>query len=120
LKRNLDLIRKLVLAVEDLPTGMVLTSIELDGHSAEEIGYHSYLAVDSGLARGVDIQTLDDTSPNWQLLHLTSEGHDFADAARSESTWKKAKTIIAAKGGGFTFEVVKQVLVSVIKSTLES
>ena len=118
MKRNLDLIRKLVLAVEDLPTGAVLGNIEIEGYSPEEIGYHSYLAVDAGLAKGIDIRTLSDTSPNWQILHLTSGGHDFADVARSESTWNKAKGIISEKGGGATIDVMKQVLIGVIKHTL--
>ena len=118
MKRNLDLIRKLVLAVEDLPTGTALNEIEIEGYSPDEIGYHSYLVVDAGLAKGIDVQTLSDTSPNWQILHLTSEGHDFADAARSESTWNKAKGIIAAKGGSATIDVMKQVLIGVIKHTL--
>ncbi|MEP7294909.1 MAG: DUF2513 domain-containing protein [Burkholderiales bacterium] len=118
MKRNLDLIRKLVMAVEDLPTGTVLDDIEIDGYSPEEIGYHSYLVVDAGLAKGINVQTLSDTSPNWQILHLTSEGHDFADAARNESNWNKAKGIVTEKGGGATLEIVKQVLIGIIKHSL--
>jgi hypothetical protein len=118
MKRDLDLIRRLVLAVEDLPTGTVLEGIEIDGYSPEQIGYHSYLVVDAGLAKGVDVQTMSDTSPNWQILQLTSEGHDFADAARNETTWNKAKGIVTEKGGGVTLEIVKQVLVGLIKHSL--
>ena len=118
MKRDLDLIRKLVLAVEALPTGTVLEDIEIEGYSPEQIGYHSYLVVSSGLAQGIDVQTLSDTSPNWQILQLTSEGQDFADASRSETNWKKAKGILAEKGGSATLEIVKQVLVGVIKHSL--
>ncbi len=85
MKRDLDLIRKIILAVEDLPTGTVPDEIESDGYTSEQIGYHSYLIVDSGFAEGEDMGAFEDTSPNWQLAHLTSAGHDFADAARSET-----------------------------------
>ncbi len=118
MKRDLDLIRKLVLAVEDLPTGTALEDFELEGYTPEQIGYHSYLAVDAGLAKGIDVQSQADTSPNWQILHLTSAGHDFAAAARSETTWNKAKELVVSKGGSATLEVVKQVLVAVIKQGL--
>jgi hypothetical protein len=118
MKRDFDLIRKLVLAVEDCPTGTVLDELHIDGYSAEQIGYHSYLLVDSGLARGIDVGTVHGTSPNWQILHLTSAGHDFADSARDESTWRKATGIVKEKAGGVTLDVLKQVLVSVIKNTL--
>jgi uncharacterized protein DUF2513 len=118
MKRDLDLVRKLVLAVEDLPTGTVLGGIEIDGYSPEQIGYHSYLVVDAGLAKGINVQTLSDTSPNWQILQLTSEGHDFADAARNDTTWNQAKVVVAEKGGGATLEIVKQVLIGLIKHSL--
>ena len=43
MKRDLDLIRKIVLTVEDLPTGNVPEEIEVDGYTSEQVGYHSYL-----------------------------------------------------------------------------
>jgi hypothetical protein len=97
MKRDFELIRKLVLAVEDYPTGTVPGEIQIDGYSAEQIGYHSYLLVDSGLAKGIDVGTMHGTSPNWQILHLTSAGHEFADAARDDSTWRKAILIVKEK-----------------------
>lgn len=118
MKRDLDLIRKLILAVEDLPTGSVLSDIQIDGYSAEQIGYHSYLVVDASLAEGLDVGTSTDTSPNWQIMNLTSAGHDFADSARDEGNWKKATSIVKSKTGGATLDVVKEVLVGVIKGTL--
>jgi len=38
-RRDLELIRKLVLQVEAIPTGYVKEEIEIDGYSAEQIGY---------------------------------------------------------------------------------
>ena len=116
--RDLDLIRKLVLAVEAVPTGYAQNDIEIDGYTKEQIGYHSYLLVDAGLAKGLDSTTMVDTSPMWLILHLTSAGHDFADAARDESTWHKAQGIVKDKAGGVTLDVMKQVLISVVKHSL--
>nr|MBS0021871.1 DUF2513 domain-containing protein [Gammaproteobacteria bacterium] len=100
MKRGLELIRKLVLAVEEYPSGTTPDDIHVEGFTPEQIGYHSYLLVDASLAKGVDVMTISDTLSNWHVLHLTSAGHDFADAARSESTWNKAKTIVKDKAGG--------------------
>jgi hypothetical protein len=116
--RDLDLFRKLVLAVEAVPTGYVQNEIEIDGYSKEQIGYHAYLLVDAGLAKGVDVTPISGTSPQWRLLHLTSAGHDFADAARDEGTWLKATGIVKDKAGGVTLDVMKQVLISIIKNAL--
>ena len=117
-KRDLELIRKLVLAAEENATGYILNDIQIEGYTPEQIGYHSYLVIDGGLAQGEDITTHDDTSPNWKILHLTSAGHDFADAVRDESTWRKATGLVKAQGGSVTLDVMKQVLVSIIKNAL--
>ncbi|MEA2599183.1 MAG: hypothetical protein QOF89_175 [Acidobacteriota bacterium] len=118
MKRDLDLIRKIILTVEDLPTGNVPEEIEIDGYTEEQIGYHSYLIVDSGFAEGVDMGAFGDTSPNWQLIHLTSAGHDFAEASRNETSWNKAKSIVKEKAGGATLDILKEVLIGVIRGTL--
>jgi hypothetical protein len=117
-KRDLDLLRKIIFAVEDRCPEAAPGAIEIEGYSATEIGYHSYLLADSGLAKGVDVTTTSDALPQWQILHLTSEGHDFADAARNDSTWKAATKTVRDKTGGVTLEVMKQVLISVVKNTL--
>jgi hypothetical protein len=117
-RRDWELIRKVVLAVEDRQPAEWLPELEVEGYTPEQIGYHSYLIVDAGLAKGVDVRTLDDMLPNWQLSYLTSAGHDFADAARSDTTWKKATAIVKDKGSGVTVDVMKQLLISVIKNAL--
>ena len=116
--RDLELIRKLIFVVEASPTGYVKDDLEIEGYSPEQIGYHAYLLVDAGLAKGVDITTMGSSSPNWRILHLTSAGHDFADVARDDSTWKKATGLVKNKAGGVTLDVMKQVLISVIKNAL--
>lgn len=118
MKRDLELIRKLCLAVENVPTGYVLDDIEIDGYSKDQIGYHSYLLVDAGFAKGLDTTTIADTSPQWRILHLTSAGHDFAGAARDESTWQKATGVVKDNASSVTLDVMKQVLISIIKNTL--
>ena len=56
MKRDMELIRKLLLAVEtEERTGR--GQIELGGYPAEAIGSHSYLIVDAGLAEGADAST---------------------------------------------------------------
>ena len=118
MRRDLDLIRKLILAVEDRDAENWIPEIQIDGYTPQQIGYHSYLLVDAGLAKGANVSTVEDMLPNWHLSYLTSAGHDFADAARSDSTWNKATTLVKNTGGGFTLDVLKQVLVSVVKNAL--
>ncbi len=115
MKRDFELIRKLILNIENDSQG----KNEINGYSKEQIGYHTYLLVDAGLAKGIDLTAIHDVLPQWQALHLTSAGHDFADAARNESIWQKAREIVKDKTGGVTIDVMKQVLVSIIKNALD-
>lgn len=118
MRRDLDLIREIVLAVEDLPGGSLNQELAIEGRTREEIGYHSYLIIDAGLAKGQDAGFLEDTSPIWHINHLTAAGHDFADASRSDTTWSKAKSQLREHGGSFTIEIVKEVLTRVVKGSL--
>ena len=72
--------------------------------------------IDADLAKGVDVTTWGCTSPNWRILHLTSA--DFADAARDESFWRKATGIAREKAGTVTVDLMKQILISLIKHSL--
>lgn len=118
MKRDLELIRKIILAIEDLPGACLNQELKLNGFDRHQIGYHCYLIIDSGLAKGEDVTYLEDTSPVWHIHHLTAAGHDFADSIRSDTTWIKTKTIIKDKGGSFTLEILKGVLSQVIKGSL--
>ncbi len=119
MKRDIDLLRKILFAVENRSPEAAPRELEIEGYTATAIGYHSYLLVDSGLAKGVDVTTISDALPHWQVLHLTSAGHDFADAARNDSTWKAATKMVIDKTDSVTLEVMKKILVSVVKKTLD-
>ena len=118
MKRDIELIRQIVLQIESMATGYVFEKLTVDGCSDEQIGYHSYLIADAGLAKGLDQTGIDAKSPYWHILHLTSAGHDFADAVRNDSTWKKATGIVKEKAGGATVEILKEVLTRMVKDTL--
>jgi len=48
MKRDMDLFRALLLKVEEQPFGGQQTSIEIPGHSKDELIYHAQLAQDAG------------------------------------------------------------------------
>lgn len=102
MKRDMELIWKIVLKLEDEPSGFLPQGIQVDGHSPDQVAYHSYLMIEAGLAKGVDVTTLDATCPEADLTRLTWAGHEFADAARDETRWRKALGIAKKKGGSLS------------------
>lgn len=51
--------------------------------------------------------------------YLTMQGHDLLDTIRSKTVWDKVKKTAKSKGIELTFDVVKQLSSTVIKSMLE-
>jgi hypothetical protein len=118
MKRNLDLIRKIVLSVEEHPHGYAPADLKFDGYDDETVGYHGFLLVDAGLAEGIDVAGLGSESPAYHVHRLTSAGHDFADAVRNDTVWNKTKTKLADVGSGVSLQVVTQLSTSFLKSML--
>jgi hypothetical protein len=115
MKRDLDLIRKMVLVIEDAPSGRA-PDLAIEGSTPGKVGYHAYLLVDAGLARGVDVTSMDSEGPEALITSLTWAGHEFAESARDETRWKKAMGIVKEKGGAITLDVLKQLLASLMRA----
>jgi hypothetical protein len=117
MKRDLELIRKMVLAIEDAPSGWA-PDLKVEGYSDAQVGYHAYLLIDAGLAKGEDASTMGSEAPEGFISCLTWAGHEFADAARDETRWKKAMGVVQEKGGTVTIGVLTQLLVALMKGAL--
>jgi len=111
-KRNMELIRKMLFAAEAAEGGYAPGPLEIEGYSEAEIGYHAYLLCDAGLAFGIDVETRESEGPEYQLRHLTWAGHEFLDAARDEPRWRKAMAAIGSAGGSVTLSVLQSLLTS--------
>jgi Hypothetical protein (DUF2513) len=118
MKRDMELIRKMVLAVEEAPTGYAPDDLGLVGYTDEEVAYHAYLMVQAGLATGIETTHMGSTSPSTQLTRLTWEGHEFASMARDDTAWNEVKRIVQEKGGAVSVDVIKALLTQAIKAGL--
>ncbi|MDR2549389.1 MAG: DUF2513 domain-containing protein [Desulfobulbus sp.] len=96
MKRDMNIIRKIVLAVRDSNEPVR----EVEGVSPEEFRFHVQLIVEAGLAIGIRAEpfrslrpeeaTIPPTSEVTVLSRLTWDGHDFADSIQNDKVWKKA------------------------------
>ncbi len=55
-------------------------------------------------------------SPEAIATSLTWEGHEFSEAARDDTRWNKAMTVVKEQGGSITLGVLKQLLVSLMRN----
>lgn len=121
MKRDMDLIRKMILQIEDSPTGRWPGNKGFEEYDPDQIGYHAYLIIDAGLATGIDMKRMNNTGPLYQLAHLTSSGHDFAEAARNEFIWNEVIGEMREKGiVSASVAVVKKILDKQIRKRLDA
>src|SRR4051812_38730475 len=110
MKRDMDLARQILMNLDSNTesTGLHCVDVTIEGHSPDEISYHVMLLDDAGLLKAKDAS--DGEGLEWMPMRLTSQGHDFLEAAKEEGSWQKAKEI-TKKTGGLSFDVLKAVLV---------
>lgn len=113
MKRDPDLVRDILLAVEandDVPMGWM--NLEIEGRNQQELAYHVQILHEAGLLVAQDLSSIG--SYDWRPRRLTAEGHDFLDAARSDTVWQEAKKRLGDVGG-FALEVAKPLLIDILK-----
>jgi len=110
MKRDMDLVRKILLACEQHEHGRAPNRLQIDGYTDEEIGYHAYIMEQAGLVEACDVSHSGSHSPEAIITSLTWDGHEFLGASKDEGIWSKAKEAVGATGG-MALDVLKSVLV---------
>lgn len=115
MKRDMELIRKIVLAVEDRDENLIKHR-KIEGYSSEQVGYHCHILIQGGLAEGNSYSTNDHRYPYGQPNNLTWNGHEFADLARNQTIWNQTTEIIKKKSDTVTIGVLMQLLAAAAKA----
>ena len=111
MKRDMELIRMVMLEAEKSEDPYELIDPKIEGHNELEISYHIALLDDAGLLHGRDRSAIGVF--RWSAGPLTWAGHEFVDAVRDESVWKEALAITAESSNGTVFELLKKALMTV-------
>ena len=120
MKRDMELIRKMILLVEDSPGGWAPGQMTVEGYTDSEIGYHAYLIGDAGLADAADMTSTASTGPYYRLTHLTSAGHDFADSARAQYIWDEVIASMKKQGiASASVDLLKRLLDKALRKRLD-
>lgn len=117
MKRDMDLVRQLLMAAEAQAPGTLLTEIE----GVEQIDFvqHAAWLQQAGLVTGIADFGLNPPSSSYATIQgLTWEGCEFVDAMRDETLWGKAKAKFMRPGISFTLDIVKEWLKSQITQGL--
>lgn len=122
MKRDMDLVRELLLRLEAIPMpavgGIALTyddkSLAVEGKSVEEVAYALKLIRDAGFLKVTPTQPANGVA----FLGMTWAGHDFVDTIRDPEIWTKTKEG-ATKAGGFTVDLLADLAKGLIKTQIK-
>ena len=117
MKRDMDLARTILFAIEqneDDPLGWI--ELNIPDRSAEEVAYHVMILAEAGLIEAQDLSTMGGF--DYKPKRLTWQGHEFLDAARSDTLWERAKKLTLEQTGGLSLDLLKAALLLLGKQAL--
>lgn len=98
MKRDLDLIRQIMLALEEkmeygknFQSAQLIEVMQDKTLSAEKLAYHIGLLVESDFIRAKEYKYLSGEPTDYLINTITSQGQDFVDTIRQDTTWNKIK-----------------------------
>lgn len=112
MKRDWEIIRAILLRLEEAPTANTILRPDLMlGYPEQEVAYNMRLLSQAGYVEG---KFLESKSGNGAInaaivSRLTNSGHELLDTIRNDSVWGKTKDTFKSKGLDMTFDLVMSV-----------
>ena len=109
MKRDFELIRKLLMFFEEKQSHAQVAVPPMDGYDDTTIKAHLVLLYEAGL---LDCEPVRSTTSDRVIyvipFDLSWDGHEFLDKIRNETVWRSIRDVIASKGGSVAFSVLNQ------------
>lgn len=119
MKRDMDLIRKILIKIEEEYQSTAIYDLSIDGYDRETVAYHCNLLYEEKLISDYASQYGDDSLCFFAVGHLTWEGHDLLDKIRDDSQWGKVKDTIKQKGLPLILDTIKAIATALVTAATE-
>ena len=106
MKRDPELIRKILFEVEECPADKHIDGFEFDGYDEYTVALHAELLIEAGFLDGEVTHFISGEPPSVIVRRLTWPGHDFIDAVRDETVWKKIRENVLKPTASWTFGLI--------------
>ncbi len=114
MKRDMDLVRNILIALADEPRGHIDTK-------SDAVNYHLEMLIEKQFVNGITVAQSHGGrySTNLTNSKLTWAGHEFLATIRSKTVWDKIKNVIKDKGLDLSVEAIKIAAPNVLASILK-
>jgi len=112
-KRDMDLIRAILLAIDGAPGAELRELPNFDGYSHEQVAYHARMLKQAGFVSAIDATTFD--GEDYLELSLSWDGHEFLETVRDGELWKKTKES-AGKVGNWGVKLLAELAIGAARA----
>ena len=124
MKRDLDLIREIMLVLEDkmeydknFQSAHLIEVIQDKTLSAEKLAYHVGLLVENDFIKAKEYKYQSGEPTDYLINTITSTGQDFIDTIRQDTTWNKIKEK-AYEIGGYSLPLLADIGFGILKDKI--
>ena len=117
MKRDMELIRDILVAIEECDDPHGPGRLESPHHNPSVVTYHIGLLVDAGYVRATDAST--HQGHTFLVKGLTMQGHDLAASLQDPDVWSETKAKLGDRFGRAALEVVAAAAVAVAKDQIK-
>jgi|KBSMisStandDraft_5_1062788.scaffolds.fasta_scaffold52733_4 uncharacterized Zn-binding protein involved in type VI secretion len=114
MKRDMELVRKILLAMEADPHGFAADDFTIAGYGQEVIGHHVWLMEQGNLITASATTVQRDGSPVALPGTITWIGHDFLAVVRNDTVWAKVKVVLKDKGLSLPFTLLQELALKIL------
>src|SRR4030067_2581416 len=118
MKRDMELIRKILIFFEEKPDDHLVKNLEIEGYDLNTIQHHLVMIFEAGFIAAEPERTNTGRVIKVHPFRLTWEGHEFLSVAKQDSNWKKTKNNLLSKVSDVPFSLLKEILITTIRSEL--
>ena len=109
MRRNMDLVRLILLKIEDEYRSTAIFNIDIPGYDMETVAYHCKILNEAGLISAYNAQYGSNELMCFAVGPLTWDGNEYLDKVRDDSQWAKVKNVIISKGVPLAIDTIKSV-----------
>lgn len=106
MKRDMDLIRLILLEIEEEYKSTAIYNLSVDGYDKETVAYHCKILHEAGFISDYKAIYANNRLCDFGIGSLTWEGNNYLDKIRDASTWGKIKAFLTEKGAPILIETV--------------
>ena len=119
MKKDMDLIREILLKIEELYVDTAIYDLTIDGYDMATVAYHCKLLHNAGYIFDYKAQYASNEIYTFAIGALTWAGNEYLEKIRDNSRWGKIKNTLIQKGLPFTIDMVKSVADAFITAAAE-